>query len=205
LSPGSLRAAGPALVFAASAAAGYMAGPAARGPAESLLEPLLAALALAVGAYIASGLAGPRRPARATPTAALTPAALAASTLAAGLLAGAAGAPLLGLDPRAGAAIAAGSGWYSFTGSYLALYDPLLGLLGFASNLLREAIVIAGYPLLARLAGPTPAIAAGGATTMDTTLPIIARHSGPQTAAIALAHGAILTLAIPLLLPATYP
>ena len=192
---------GPALAFTLAAAAGYAYGPAGRALAARALQPLLIALAVAVGGYMAAHTEETIRAARRLHL----PALLAASTLVGGALAGAAAAPLAGMDLGASIAVAVGSGWYSFTGSYLAIYDPLLGLLGFASNLIREAVVLAGYPLLARLAGPLPAVAAGGATTMDTTLPVIARSAGPRTAAIALVHGTLITLAVPLLLPLAYP
>jgi uncharacterized membrane protein YbjE (DUF340 family) len=197
----TIRELGPALAFAAGALGGYLGGPPAGHYAETLLGPLILALAAAVGAYIGS-----------SPTESLgalaapgAVAGLVAATVAGGLAAGLLGAAAWGGGLGGHLAIALGSGWYSFTGSYLALRDPLLGAVAFASNLLREAVVLVAYPVLARLVGPLPAVSAGGATTMDTTLPVIARTAGAAVAAVALAHGIIVTLLVPILVPAVYP
>lgn len=122
------------------------------------------------------------------------------STVSGSILGGAMLALVSGLPLGASLTIAAGMGWYSFTGSYLTIYNPYYGLLGFSSNLLREIITIVSYPILAsRLR--VEAISIGGATTMDTSLPVIARFGGSEAAVIALIHGLILTVAIPFILP----
>ena len=97
-------------------------------------------------------------------------------------------------------AVALGMGWYTFTGSYLATIDSYLGLLGFTANMLREIITYILYPVLSRRYA-IEAISIGGATTMDTTLPIIARFTDSRTSLTAFIHGLILTLIIPVVLP----
>lgn len=97
-------------------------------------------------------------------------------------------------------AVALGMGWYTFTGPFLSITDNYWGLLGFTSNVLREAATFIIYPLLAKKFS-IEAISIGGATTMDTTLPVIARYGGEKAALAALVHGFILTLIIPILVP----
>ncbi len=97
-------------------------------------------------------------------------------------------------------AITLGMGWYTFTGSYLATIDSYLGLLGFTVNMFREITLIILYPILSRKY-PIEAISIGGATTMDTTLPIIIRYTNTRISTIAFIHGLVLTLLIPIIIP----
>lgn len=97
-------------------------------------------------------------------------------------------------------AISLGMGWYTFTGVLLSVHSSFLSFLGFMSNLLRELLTYVIYPLLPeryRISG----ISIGGATTMDTTLPVILRFGGSDAALLAFVHGMVLTLVIPVLLP----
>jgi len=97
-------------------------------------------------------------------------------------------------------AISLGMGWYTFTGVLLSTHSYFLGFLGFTSNLLRELLTFAIYPLLPEKLLAS-GISMGGATTMDTTLPIIHRFGGPKVSLLAFVHGAVLTLIIPIILP----
>ncbi len=97
-------------------------------------------------------------------------------------------------------AVSLGMGWYTFTGAYLLTIDRYFGLLGFMVNILREIVMFITYPILSKWI-PLEAICIGGATTVDTTLPIITRFSrGGEVTFIAIIHGAILTLLIPIIL-----
>ncbi len=98
-------------------------------------------------------------------------------------------------------AISAGMGWYSFTGTYLTSMDPYLGFLGYLSNVLREIYTYVTYPILGKKLRHSP-ISLGGATTMDTTLPVITSVSGSEVGVLAFIHGALLTLIIPVIIPA---
>ena len=53
-----------------------------------------------------------------------------------------------------------------------------LGTIALISNIMREIMALLGAPLFVRFFGKLAPICAGGATTMDTTLPIITRYSG---------------------------
>lgn len=74
-----------------------------------------------------------------------------------------------------------------------------LGTIALMSNVFREIITLVGAPLLVRYFGPLAPISAGGATTMDTTLPIITRYSGKEYVFIAIFHGIIVDFSVPFL------
>lgn len=100
-----------------------------------------------------------------------------------------------------GIAVSIGMGWYTFAGAILSIHGAFLGFLGFTANLSREFITFLIYPLLPkklRISG----ISMGGATTMDTTLPIIHQFGGPRASLLSFAHGLVLTLLVPIILPA---
>ena len=127
---------------------------------------------------------------------------LAASTLAASALIGLALSRLLGLPPCVSAAIAAASGWYSLIAPLVASRAPSYTAVALLSNMLREQLHIALYPLLARLGLRSEAVAIGGATTMDTGLPVVLAAAGPREAALAATQGVLLTGLLPAILPA---
>jgi len=175
--------------------AGFAVGTGLPGP-SMLLDPTLYLMMAAVGAVIALDEDPLGKLRRAGPAGvALAVVVLVASTLAGLLVAGP-----LGLDPRLSAAVGAGCGWYSFTGPYLAGVDPYMGFVGFTSNLLRELATMILYPVLAQRF-PLQAVALGGATTMDSTLPVIARYGGSHAAMLGLVQGFIITLAVPIVVP----
>ena len=128
----------------------------------------------------------------------LVPAGIAAGSLAGALLAGAA----VSLPTNEAAAVGAGFGWYSLSGVLLAqIYSVPTGALAFLANVFRELLAVVTMPLLAQRLVPAVAMAPGGATTMDTTLPIIVRSMGTEAALLAFASGATLTLLVPVLVP----
>ncbi len=65
------------------------------------------------------------------------------------------------------------------------------------SNILREILTLVGTPLLVRLLGPLAPISCGGASTMDTTLPVIARYAGREWIFISIVHAMILDFSVP--------
>jgi len=109
--------------------------------------------------------------------------------------------PLIPL--KASLMITLGSGWYSYTGPFVAKYfGPALGVVGFLSNFLREQLAFILLPILLRVkASPIGAIAIGGATSMDVTLPLYVDLLGGEYAVGAMISGFILTLLIPIILP----
>jgi uncharacterized membrane protein YbjE (DUF340 family) len=128
----------------------------------------------------------------------LAPAAIAIGSICGAALAG----MFLGLPANESMAVGAGFGWYSLSGVLLAqIYNVSTGALAFLSNVFRELIAVVLMPVLALRLAPIVAMAPGGATTMDTTLPIIVRCMGPEAALIAFASGATLTALVPILVP----
>ena len=77
----------------------------------------------------------------------------------------------------------------------------VLGVIALLANLSREIITLIFAPLFVRLFGKLAPIASGGATAMDTTLPIVARFSGKEYAIIAFFSGIVLTVLVPILVP----
>ena len=128
----------------------------------------------------------------------LVPAGIAVGSISGAALTGA----LLGLPANESMAVGAGFGWYSLSGVLLAqIYSVSTGALAFLTNVFRELLAVVLMPLLARRVAHVVALAPGGATTMDTTLPIIARCMGSEAALIAFASGAALTALVPILVP----
>lgn len=72
-----------------------------------------------------------------------------------------------------------------------------LGTIALIANIIREIIALLGAPLFVRYFGRLAPICAGGATTMDTTLPIITRYSGKDLVFVSIFHGIIVDLTVP--------
>jgi uncharacterized membrane protein YbjE (DUF340 family) len=107
------------------------------------------------------------------------------------------GGLIFGLNLYGSMAVTAGYGWYTLTGPILAqTLGAEWGALGFAANFLRELITILGVPLMIRVDKLAP-VASGGATTMDTTLPVIVRYCGPDVLITAFSSGFVLSLVAP--------
>lgn len=95
-------------------------------------------------------------------------------------------------------AVGSGFGYYSLSSIFITEYKGAeLGTIALLSNIVREMITLLLSPLLVKVAGPLTPIAAGGVTSMDTTLPIIMDSSGKQYAVVSLFHGFILEFSIP--------
>lgn len=97
-------------------------------------------------------------------------------------------------------AISSGFAYYSLSSIFLTEYRGIeLGTIALVANLVREAITLLGTPLLARIFSPLAPISAGGATTMDTTLPIITHTCGQRFTILAIFHGFIVDFSVPFL------
>lgn len=72
-----------------------------------------------------------------------------------------------------------------------------LGTIALMSNIFRELFALLGAPLFATCFGKLAPICAGGATTMDTTLPVIARYSGKDMIFVSIFHGILVDLSVP--------
>ena len=94
-------------------------------------------------------------------------------------------------------AVGAGFGYYSLSSIFITEYKgPELGTIALLSNITREIITLLFAPLLVRWFGNLAPISAGGATTMDTTLPIITRYSGQSFVVVSIFHGFVVDLSL---------
>lgn len=101
---------------------------------------------------------------------------------------------------RESLAVGAGFGYYSLSSIFIGqISGQTLGVVALISNISREVITLLGAPLLARYFGKLAPIASGGATSMDTTLPIITRFTGKEYAIISVFSGVVLTILVPFL------
>jgi len=113
------------------------------------------------------------------------------------ILGGLVGGLILRLDIVASMAVSAGYGWYTLAGPLIGqLFGAEFGALGFAANFLRELFTIVSISLMLKFDRYAP-VASGGATTMDTTLPVIVRYCGSDMLITAVSNGFILTLIAP--------
>jgi uncharacterized membrane protein YbjE (DUF340 family) len=97
-------------------------------------------------------------------------------------------------------AVGAGFGYYSLSSLFITqLSGEMLGVTALLSNVLREIITLLATPLLVQYFGKLAGIASGGATSMDTTLPVITRYSGKEWSIISVFSGVVLTLLVPFL------
>ncbi|MDH6306241.1 uncharacterized membrane protein YbjE (DUF340 family) [Parabacteroides sp. PF5-5] len=72
-----------------------------------------------------------------------------------------------------------------------------MGTIALMANIMREILALLGTPLFVKYFGRLAPICAGGATTMDTTLPIITRYSGKDMVFVAIFHGILVDLTVP--------
>ena len=97
-------------------------------------------------------------------------------------------------------AVGSGFGYYSLSSVFITQYrGPELGTVALLANIVREIFTLLGAPLLVRYFGPLSPISVGGATTMDTTLPIITQYSGSQFVMLSIFHGFIVDFTVPFL------
>jgi uncharacterized membrane protein YbjE (DUF340 family) len=97
-------------------------------------------------------------------------------------------------------AVGAGFGYYSLSSIIIGeLHSEALGVTALLANVMREIITLLLAPFFVIWFGKLSPISAGGATSMDTTLPIITRASGNEFAIVSLFHGIVLTILVPLL------
>lgn len=97
-------------------------------------------------------------------------------------------------------AIGSGFGYYSLSSIFITEYRGAeLGTIALLANISRELLTLLAAPLLARWFSPLAPISAGGATTMDTTLPVITRVSGQEFVVVSIFHGFVTDFSVPFL------
>ncbi len=99
---------------------------------------------------------------------------------------------------KEGIAIVSGMGYYSLSSILVTEFrNEYFGVIALLTNLLREIITLIFTPLLVKIFGKSFPVASGGATTVDTTLPVIIKYSGKDFLLISIINGFILTAIIP--------
>lgn len=97
-----------------------------------------------------------------------------------------------------GLAVGAGFGYYSLSSIIITqMHSESLGVIALLSNIIREIITLLLAPFMVVWFGRLAPVASAGATSMDTTLPIITTASGKEFTIIALFHGIVLTILVP--------
>lgn len=103
-------------------------------------------------------------------------------------------------------AVGSGFAYYSLSSILITqLKEPTLGVqmaaelgtIALMANIIREIFALLGAPLFVKYFGRLSPICAGGATTMDTTLPIITRYAGKDLVFISIFHGILVDFTVP--------
>ncbi|OFX21239.1 MAG: hypothetical protein A2041_06885 [Bacteroidetes bacterium GWA2_31_9b] len=98
-------------------------------------------------------------------------------------------------------AVGSGFGYYSLSSVLISeISNETLGVIALLSNITREIITLLLTPVFARYFGKLAPIASGGATAMDTTLPVITKYIGSDYAIISVFSGVVLTILVPFLI-----
>jgi uncharacterized membrane protein YbjE (DUF340 family) len=107
---------------------------------------------------------------------------------------------LPGISVRDGVSVGAGLGYYSLSSIMISqARGPQLGVVALIANILREVSTLLLAPLLVRTFGKLAAVASAGATSSDTTLPVIQQFTDHATTLVAVVNGLVLTLLVPIL------
>ena len=97
-------------------------------------------------------------------------------------------------------AVDSGFAYYSLSSIFITEYRGAeLGTIALLANIIREMLTLLCTPLMARWFGPLAPISSGGATTMDTTLPIITQTIGQRYLALTIYHGFVVDFSVPFL------
>lgn len=182
-----------ALAFAAGVGAGWL-GVASALTAAGASTYALWLLMLLVGAGVGGDPSALRALSALGPRVLLAPAA----TLAGSLAGAAAVAAAIGIPAGDSMAVGAGMGYYSLSSVLITeARGADLGFMALLANVAREIATLLLARPMALAFGKLAPVAAGGATSMDTTLPSITAASGTEYAMVSLLHGVALTLAVP--------
>lgn len=116
-----------------------------------------------------------------------------------GSLGGAAFAALFLLMPFGDClAVGAGFGYYSLSSVFITQSKGAdLGTIALLANIVRELFSLLLMRIIVKRLGPMAGISSAGCTSMDTTLPVIARYAGAAWILPALMHGIALDLSVP--------
>ena len=97
-------------------------------------------------------------------------------------------------------AVGSGFGYYSLSSILITQCKGAeLGTIALLANIMREVLTLLLAPWMVKYFGKLAPICAGGATTIDTTFPIIVRTSGKDYAIVSIYQGFIMDFTVPFL------
>ena len=113
--------------------------------------------------------------------------------------------PLFDITTKETIAIGSGFGYYSLSAIFLnKLAGYEIGMMALISNMTREITALLFIPILARYCWKLAPISAAGVTSIDTTLPIIAKSCGEQFIVISIFHGILVDISVPIIISLLY-
>ncbi|WP_343208706.1 lysine exporter LysO family protein [Anaerolentibacter hominis] len=127
----------------------------------------------------------------------IIPFGIVAGTLIGGLLC----SLLMGQPPGESLVIVSGLGWYSLSGILVTqVVSAQAGTVAFLSSLMREILSFLSIPWVSRRFNYYTAIAPAAATSEDTTLPMLIRHTNEEVVVMAVFNGVICSALVPVLI-----
>ena len=113
--------------------------------------------------------------------------------------------PITGFTIGESTAVASGLGWYSLSGITVGkLAGAKLGSITFLSNLMREIFSFFLIPIIAKYMNYYSCIAPAGATSEDTTLPMMIKYTNEETVMLSVFNGIICSALVPILISFCY-
>lgn len=108
---------------------------------------------------------------------------------------------LTGYSFRESTAVASGLGWYSLAGVTIGeLAGAELGSIAFLSNLMRELFSFFSIPYISRRFNYYSCIAVAGATSEDTTLPMMIKYTSEEVVVLSVLNGIICSALVPVMI-----
>ena len=102
-------------------------------------------------------------------------------------------------------AVGYGLGYYSLSSIFISkVSGETIGIIALLANILREVITLVCTPFFVRYFGDLAPISAAGATSSDTTLPVIVKFSGKAYIFTSVINGIVLTLLVPVIISFIY-
>lgn len=109
------------------------------------------------------------------------------------------------MDPVDAFAVGAGFGYYSLSSILIGEFSgPEIAVIALLANVIREIITLLFTPVIVGYFGKVAPITSGGATSMDTTLPIILKVSGKNYLFASMLNGILLTILVPFIISFLY-
>ena len=118
------------------------------------------------------------------------------------------GVVLNGIEMADCMAVGAGFGYYSLSSVLITqikesaigvVAAAQMGTIALMANIMREVMTLLFAPVICRVFGRLAPISAGGATSMDSTLPVIVSACGKEMAFISIFHGVLVDFSVPFL------